>query len=284
MASTSLQFQPSTELERLRVQRDTVALETQFVKDIQNHLSQIFPAIRKNFDGLVSRFLPETPAIGLTSNQHDFFREIGRRNFLDVAGITAYVPEGLSVPYIDYANELSKASERCVKILPEILSSFTMFLSQLLTQQEMKLSTILNTRRYVTLEQERAHLNERLGKCFTRGSTRTDVTIGNVVNRNADWPDVFRATDAIAIEMNNVDRKALNKQVSESVELINALMAKINRHELSGVTPAVAQNLSDGAYQVASELEFFAAVYYKSMALTASVKRTVQHYHEITKH
>jgi hypothetical protein len=42
-------------------------------------------------------------------------------------------------------------------------------------------------------------------------------------------------------------------------------------------------NLSNGAYQVACELEFFAAIYYKAQAYAEALNRTVEHFQTVMK-
>lgn len=267
-------------LNSLRIQRDVVVMESFLSVDLSGLLKNTFPAMLSELSGFVSKFVPDQPAITLTSKQHEFVKEVSKHPYLDIAPFAAFVPEGLDVTYYKYAERLTPAVEHATKSTIAQLSSYTVFLSQLINNAETKLGTVAFTKPYQEIERARAGLNQKLGECFKRGSTKTDVTIGTVVDRNADWVSVFQHSDALVQSVNRVDRKMLNKKVAECGQLLNTVMELIRNNKLEGISPQAVNNLADGTYQVACELEFYAAVHYKVLAYAESINRTVKNFQD----
>ena len=268
-------------LKTMNRQRDTIAMEAFLSNNLPGLLKDIFPAMVTGFTNFTSQFAPSEPAIALTSKQSEFMKELSKHSYLDIAPLTAYVPEGLSVKYLDYATFLLEAVNHIAHIGTVTLPAYSTFLSQVISNTDQKFSTTSFERTYSEMDSKRKILNLDLGVCFKQGSTKTDVTIGDVVSRNSDWPMVFKTTENITHVINSVDRKALHKKISECAELLTVIMNKIKRNEFEGVSPQLVKNLSDGAYQMASELEMYASLHYKALTYVESVNRTIARFKEI---
>lgn len=268
-------------LSQLRLQRDQIAQEAFSGADIKNLLTNTFPFIVRELVGFVDKFVPTTPAIVLSNKQNEFLREINKHAYLDIAPLAAYVPEGLNVTYYKYSSELLIAAMHACRILSGATTAYSTYLSQIITNNDAKLSTTSFEKAYTELAGNREKINAALGACFQAGSTRTDRNIGQVIDRNADWEHVFRNTENMSNLMNGVDRKALNKKAQECKELLEKIIAKIGRNEFDGMSPEAIRNLADGAYQMASELEFYSVVYYKVLAYTQALNRTIDHFNRV---
>lgn len=273
----------NTVLSQLRDQRDQIALEAFATADVRTLLTDTFPAMVRGLIGYTDQFVPETEAIVLTPDQNNFIKEISKHRFLEISALAAFVPEGLNTTYYHYSSQLLLATIHASRILTGSTTAYSTFLAMLITNVEQKFSTKSFDIVYHKLAQDREELNEALGACFAKGSTRSERTLADVIDRNADWTHVFHNGENITKLINSVDRKALNKKIIECKGLLEVLMKKIERNEFEGISPQVLKNLSDGAYQVASELEFYAAVYYKILAYTTAVNNTIQHCRKVLK-
>lgn len=272
-----------SELNSIRIQSEIVSLESFTGADIKNLLTNTLPSIVSDVKSFFNKFSPSAPGITSVINGDKFIRNVGKHNYLEISPLAAFVPEGLVANYVDYSNVLLIASEHASKILSEVMNNYTLFLGQLINNQDFKFSTKYDSDDYNELEHMRLNINEEIGKCFKLGSTKTEVTIASVVDRNADWSTVISNADTISKAINSVDRKTLNKKIQESVELLDIILNKIKRDEFSGVTPEVLRTLSAGAYQTASELEFFAVLHYRVLAFLESINRTIEHFNCVIK-
>ena len=113
--------------------------------------------------------------------------------------------------------------------------------------------------------------------CFKDGSTKAETTYGEVVDRNNDWGQIFPKVDGMTKTINSVSRTAVAKKMRECTEMLDVIMRKIERGDFANVSPQVAMNLSNGAFEVASELEFFAVTHYRVQAMAGAIDNTVQH-------
>jgi hypothetical protein len=256
--------------------RDLVALEAYSVSDLGGLVRKVFPSIKTGLHNLVGMFGQGHDKVGLTSNQHDFMKVLNHKQYVDLMPLTAYVPEGLAVSYLEYDRELRPMVERACLVM-SVLNPYSTWLALMAHSNEALLDTKSHAREYEKLAQERDALTRRVAACFKAGSTRTEAKLSDVIHRNSDWPAVFKATDAMSVEINKIDRKALDKKLNECVELIDAIGRKIERGDFEDVTPEAVMGLSDGAYHVAQELEFFSATYYRVLAFTTAVDRSLKH-------
>lgn len=267
-------------LEQLRLQRDHIALEA-FAGDVKALLFSTFPSMVKELVGYTDQFAPETPPVVVTSSQADFLKEIAKHPYLEICPLAAFVPEGLNATFYKYGAELLLATMHASRILTGGLTAYSTFLAQLVNNDQEKFSTFDHGRAYKALSEERTKLNSDMGKCFKNGSTKTEVSLGDVTDRNTDWQHVFAISDNMTKLINSVDRKALNKKVAECKDLLGIIIKKIENDQFNGMSPQAIKNLSDGAYQAACELEFYAVVYYKVVAYTTAVDRTVSHFKKV---
>jgi hypothetical protein len=83
-------------------------------------------------------------------------------------------------------------------------------------------------------------------------------------------------------EINKIERSHLNKKVDECVEMLDRISNRIHEGHFDKVSPAILIDLSDGAFQVASELEFYSIVYYRVLGLSESISRTIKHIEKVT--
>lgn len=266
-------------LNSLQRERDRIAMEASLSMNLTTLLKDTFPSIVAGFSSFVGRWTSDIPAVALSSKQSEFVRELTKHAYLDIAALTAYVPEGLDATYPAYLKALTPATEHAVKAVQETLTEYSLYLSQLVTNADQKLSSASITRKMAESEAKRRTLNKELGLFFGKGSTRTERTMGDVVERLSDWTGVFQQSQVLNKLVNSVDRTALNRKVNECATLLETVMAKIERGDFAGVSSQAVNNLSDGAYSAASELEFFVATYYKVASLTEALNRTVEHFH-----
>lgn len=269
-------------LQDLEVYRRRVALEaTLDVANMGVLFDRVFPSIAKSFTGFMDLFSHNNPTIDLSHKQEKFLREIPKHKYLDIAPLLAYTPEGLKVTYTTYADELQPAVDHASKVLSVSLNVFSAYLSQLLTTNDGVNSSNSMKRVFSDWEKQRDHLNKGLGKCFDQGS-RTEVSIDRVIDRNGDWSKLLHTLEAMVVTMNTVNHSALKKKIDECVQLIEAVKNKGERGEMKSITPQVMDNLADGAYSVAREVEFYVATYYKVEAFSKAVDATLAHFDKVT--
>ena len=255
--------------------------------DVSKLLTESFPLVVNDTKDYIVNFLnsfkASEPGLALNFNENKFIKEINKHAYLDYSPLSAYVPEGLNVKYLDYAVSLEKAATHVSIIMNGTLNKYSMFLSHLINNNDIQLSTSSFNHEFKQLEEIREKLILELGNCFKSGSTVTETTIGNVISRNADWDKVFISANTISKLINSVNRNDLNKKIKECTEYLDIIINKTKRNELNKLTPEGISNLSAGAYSMAKELEFFSIIYYKSLAYVNMLNKTAEHFNKIFK-
>lgn len=262
-------------LDQICIQNDQITLEAFSSTNISQILTQTFPTMLKDIKSFFGVFSPSEKAIDLSRDQRKFIQKIEATKYSNIISLNAYKPEGLDVTYLVYCVELNKASNHVFKLLNEILNPYTTLLSQLLTSTDKQLSTINLVSFYKSLEKNRGDLNIELGKCFKKNDFKAETNYGSVVDRNNDWEKIFLEINEINKSVNSISIKDLNIKIKECSELLDRIINKIKRGEFNNMSPETITNLSNGAYQVARELEFFSVIHYKASTLTNSIQMTI---------
>ena len=267
----------ATLMNTLRHDREWIAIESEHSLSINfsDLIHRFLPNARGVFSGLVAKFAPDSEGIVLSRDQRAFMRVVEEHKYMDLAPIVAFVPEGLETTYLHYMNALNPVAEHVIMI-QERLAAYSTYIAMLLTNKDERFSTVDSAIVYKGLEEQRATFNKDLGSCFQTGSHETDVRYGDVVERNNDWTLVFHSGAQLSDKLNGVNRKVLVKTLQDTVHLMDRLIEAAKKDDFKGASPTMLSELADGAYQMASEVEFFATVYYRVMALTASIDRTTK--------
>ncbi len=263
------------DLTSLSIQSRKVALEAFAVSDVTGLLARVYPAINSTFTGLLGKFASDDPYKGLTGKQQDFMRLLTNHPYMDIRPLRVYTPEGLNSHYAAYSKTLLASAQYASKVLQDSLNPYSTFLSKILTNTGDRIGTQLFDADYAAMQKRREGLTADMSKCFKPGSTKTESTLGDVVGRNADWADLFKDADSITSFITSVDRKVLNRKVEDCVALVNKLQEQIKAGTFGDVSPQVVKNLAEGAYQIASELEFFALVYYRVLVFNECLNSSI---------
>lgn len=272
---------PIQEMDHLR---GLISNESFSMSGITHSLQNLLPNIQKHFQGFIQGFSTSEPAVKLKGSERDFIKLLDGRVYLNLTPLMTHVPEGMTVSYLDYLLVLKDAVQHCHDVTLKTLNDYSVYLAQIITNRQFKLTTMPHDAMYVKLEKQRAELNARLAKCFKVGSSKAESTYGDVVQRNAEWVDVFKLLDTVNGVLNSVDRTNLHKKADECNNQLSIIIKQIRNNEFEGAGPEVTNNLSNGAYQSGAELEFFAITFFRVTVFNTAVTDTMKELADIFKH
>jgi hypothetical protein len=266
---------------QLGVQRDLVkqaGILTYSQEDLSGMMTKILPSIKVGLKALVNYFDTTTSTAGtsLTGAQHTFLRDLQGRSYGDILTISMPVPMGLNAPYLDYLDVLEKAANFTCQEVPEILGEYSTYLAGLVSTNHAMLESMNLNVKYVRQEKDRELYTDRMAAMLNGGVIATRP-IKEMIKRNADWEKVISRTDALSMRLNQVDRTALNKKIKDAYDLLELLNKRVVGGEMNQVTPEVVMHLSEGAYQLGKNFEFFSVVYYRASVLNATIAEDIRH-------
>lgn len=252
-----------------------IALEASVLTNMVTSIKNIFPSLITNLRSSFSQteHLPKIE-IALTKEQQFLIKEIQNFKFIDIAEIKTQVPEGFIGTYLDYTETLLSVINEISSVNSRVLQPYSVYLSTFLTNKEAKINTKDQTRLYNDIKKVREKQIEDLSFYFKDSSNISVAKVGQVIKRNADFLTVYNEVGSIAKKVYSIDIKSINENVKRCVDMLDIIVNKINRDEITNVSPEVTQNLAFGAYEVAKEIEFFSVLYYKILALTTTVDET----------
>jgi hypothetical protein len=186
------------------------------------------------------------------------------------------------VTYLHYLNELTPMVKHAVGV-GTLVANYKTFLAMVITNHDQRVSTQDASAIYKGLEDKRARWAKDIGACFKNGSHNTNVKYGDIVDRNSDWPLLFDLVNQLSKDMDKVNRKDLHTGVTDISHLVDKFMDLVKQGKIVQGSPEMVFHVAEGAFQVASEIELFATLYYRLMAVNAMLEDTVSSITKILK-
>ena len=236
---------------------------------ISDMLSKVMPDINNGFQSILNTINPKG-VLGFIfdSNVHT---ALANSNYVVLARLELPVPEGLQVRYLTYLNSLEGAVER-IKPLPTYLDDFTRYVAGILTNHDNRVSTISQDNLFMDLDTSRGAAYAAIASCFS-GGTKAKRKYGDLVERNADWTTIESKAKGLIKELNRYDRAELIAKSKHLHSLLVKVEVTAKRGGFDLANPNVLKTLAEGAYQLASELEYLSVIYYRVLALTKCLEQ-----------
>lgn len=249
----------------------TAMLDT--VNETRQRLINALPGLKRGFAGNTDLTALHGFA-GMTSDQAALLKNLRHVTYGEIRNVNATVPEGMTSTYLTYLQALKPAVEHLRDIVPNVVMPYTVFLAHLVSNKSAALSTNGGGIDYDKLERARDASYAALGACFSKG-THVRSTVGEVVERNADWVQVLKETKELSDIIGQIKRDRVRELTRQCEDYLEAIYQNLQSGSIEEIAPEAARSLARGAYQVASELTYFSVVYYRVLTLTAAVDRSV---------
>lgn len=235
----------------------------------------LMPSITNAFSG--STALDKLPKYeGLGREHRAFLERINLHSYGELREHKAFCPAGLNVPYIQYLSELDKALDHVLQFQPKALQPYLVFLAQLTSSRNAALSTDNHDRENKAVQEARAAFDKTFAEMFRSNIHETTTKVGKVIERNADWPEVFKLSTVLATKIEGIKLTNIQNQVKQAEDYLDIIFHLAQTGKLESATPEVLTAIAEGAYQIASELEFLSVIYYRCLTVNQAIKDTME--------
>ncbi len=242
------------------------------IANMSSRLHQLMPNIITGLAGVQD--ISQLPAVvALPSDQRRFLELVKKVSFAEVRSLRAYVPEGFSGSLVDYSLTLKQAAEFVSPLQAQLLHPFNVLLGVLLSSSDARRLTDDKALFYGRLQTEREHRIAQIGGFF-HGGKESHRPISEVMSRNGDWETLLDQSRQATAMINSVDRALLSQSVKQADETLKLIAQLLEQGKLQHVTPETSRALSEGALQVAQQLEFYSVVHYRILGLNSCVQDT----------
>ena len=238
-------------------------------------VSAFIPSVVKAF-GFVSD-LDKLPSYEGVGHEHvEFLGKVLKHSYAETRYLRAYRPAGLQTPLIHYLPQLEKSVDHVLDFVPNVLVPYITYLALLVSSRDAAMSTDDHKQLTGPLAAQRAELELTIGKMFDANTQKTDSTVAQLIERNADWPEIFKLSTSIDNKIHSLKIKDIDNKIRQAQDYLNIIydMAQQADGKLKGATPEVLTALYEGAFQVACELEFVSVTYYRCLVVAQAIKDT----------
>ncbi len=234
----------------------------------------LMPAIMTGFAG--SKDVGELQNLkDLSKEEQLFLKTISKVSFAEVRALRADVPENFHGNFLEYANELKTHALTLSRLAPDVLTPYNVFLGQLVSSRNAALLVDDKASVYKAMEASRKEGYKHIEKFFSNKKFESTSRIGEVINRNNDWKELFAVLKAATDTINSVDRQLLTQLITQAEDYLEIIQDMLKNKKLEGITPETSKALANGAYQVASQIEYYTVIYFRIMGLTTAVRDTI---------
>jgi len=225
-------------------------------------LKTTMPSLVNGFQALVNTIKPKETVMALTVKEAVLLKRVEQITYINLADLMLPVPEGMQTKYLTYIAILEDAIEYAQGIATN-LEEFTKWVAKIITNASMRNDTARHDNRWRKMQDEREVRYKAIGSCF--GTTNNDkLKYSKLLDRNADWHEVINRAHGLTKAINKIDRTELLKQSKHVQSLLEKVLETSKRNGFDATSPEVLASLSEGSFQIASELEFYSVVFYRT--------------------
>lgn len=266
-------------LDDLKYQRDVITLESSSGAVALEHAVGRLPDFFLNVRATFSKYLSQ-PATMLFQKRDitTVAERTKNKAYTELRGQEAFVPPGLKVDYLSYAQTLSEGAKQMRLIRQEVLLPFASWLGTKLGNPS-SLSTLT-----INLDVSGLHLHsvEKLEKkiqsCFNlQGRQEAMTTYGQVIKRNADWLPLAKEVDYLTTSFNETQNAEIIELVNRCTNQIDTLMQRMQEDpQQYKISPPAVAALVNLCYEIACELEFYGLLRNRISELCHAINTTAQ--------
>ena len=245
------------------------------VSTIRNFFPRLKQAIMPAFDELdkVKPFISKDDNLyKLTSNEKDIEDFITRVPWEDLSVVHVPTPEGFVGNYVEYARKIFALFDYTQDVSFPAIEAYYTLLGNVLTNKEPKLSTKDITSQYKTLAKDRVNTNTGITANFIKGSTVAEGTMGKLFKSPDEVTELFRLRHKLIDSIKQAPLSKVKNRADKISECLDTIIAQVNENKIDYLSTQQLKNITEGAYEIAAQIEFFAINYYRVEILINTIK------------
>lgn len=265
-----------TPLERLQSSNESISeMMSAGIRTVGELRDKLLEALPDMIRGLGSSQLRDLKKIErFTANQVLFTDYLKSNNYASLRLLKATTPEGMTATYMEYLDVLEAGVAHMKRITSDVLQPYVIFLAQLVSSKDAAKSYNTNAHIYTKLAENRSKIYSDMSACFSK-SHDTRTTYGDVVDSNAAWAKVIVRMNKLTHEINSLRTDEVTHLMKQADDYLKIIHGYIEKEQLQEITPETSKSLSEGAYQVGLELEFYSIIYYRVLSLGNAINQTM---------
>lgn len=261
------------ELRQLYIYRESCAMEAFNLSSVKDFAMKLIPNIASTFSSFLSKFRAGD-SIKLSRDEKKLITFALKHDYVNLREFELIVPEGFVGKYIEYSQELTKS----VGFLTNLISSlqeYRNYLARMITNREVIKSIDYDASDCNIFLEQIDGFNRGIAPFFKKNSTNAKRKYKDLLDRNADWEDIFTLNKKMLQDIESINRNDLMKYIKEISSLLDTLMKAIKSDGIEGISNETVAQIGDSTYALAKYLEFYSVTYYRLKAHTECINTSV---------
>ena len=204
-----------------------------------------------------------------TKDQQRIINGLKNRNFAELSDVLVPVPENFKGNYIAYLKDLEPIVKNSMVSCLNNINEFRNYISLFMSTSDYKTNVKDFTKKYKDLEFYRNSCVKTLNKYFPRDTSSSRTMLKNVVDRVADFNEIFTITNRLNGIIKSVNVGKIQEAVNDCYNVLNMISNNLDK-DTSSISKEAAKNLSVGSYEVAKYVEFVASLYFDTVTAVKS--------------
>lgn len=208
----------------------------------------------------------------------DFLRAIGKTTYTDFKQVNLFVPQGLRVSYVTYADKLLTAMAFILKTEEDFIDPYIKWLGVKLGQPTALASNISGFGDSDILKKDKLTEIERaVQECFTlNGQRNSEVPYMSAIGRQGDWALASDKLITLTSTLNDDYHKRLMSKMDRIEDLLTVISKRmVESPEVYKLSPTTVAEMVTGAYASAKYFEFYGITRYRVDEFRKSVEDSI---------
>lgn len=261
--------------------QESIALETEFIANAVKTVKSFFPklavAIEPAFT-LVTKlkeYVPtseDTNIFKFTSGEDKILKELATTDYEDMTKLKLWVPEGFRGNMLSYFKDLNLALDYNQDVSLPALQEFYVLIADIITNKEAKKANKDLSNQTKGYSKSRIEYNKILSSYFAPGSTQAEQEYRTLFKTNKELYECYLERHKLLKKLSQISIKAYTEQVEKIKSSMQILIDLADNGTITELSPVQAKNVSEGAYEMGYQVEFFSVNYFRSMSLANSLQ------------
>lgn len=182
-------------------------------------------------------------------------------------------PEGFIGNINKYQISLDLSLDYYEKVTSVMLREFYITVAAFVTNKDRKLSIKDDTAKFKGYEAARIELTKDISSHFSKGNTGRTLFHDAYANYD-EFKKVCKDNNSLTKRLDQIDLKKVADQVKKIVDTLDIAIASAERGDYDKASNEALMNLANGTFELAQQVEFFAATAYRIKALTFAISET----------
>lgn len=240
---------------------------------VTNFLSSVFSRASVALTDFVEAVYPKPDTALITGFSNSQSLDLKDTDYVKLRVAQLSTMEGFIGKYLPYGKQVRTSLNYYEQTLQPQIKEFRLLLGGIINNQEDRKALMSLEPQYKKQRAALDDLDKEGSTYWARGSFKSIQTVGDVIDRSSDLPEIYTDAKAIAETLKAISFQEVQSQVSQVRDLVRIAIKAIDSGNLTQVSDAQLKNLSFGILALAESVEFFGLTLYRANVYLSAVSR-----------